>query len=117
MAIVIKADCPACGVVRLGARDLTVRVCTDDGSGGYCFRCADCGSAVYHDANQAVCELLVSAGVERVDWHWPDELADRPDGPGFTTDDLLDFHLLLRRDDDWSQELASLSPDANSTPG
>ena len=104
MAIVIKADCPACGVVRLGARDLTVRVCTDDGSGGYCFRCAGCGSAVQHDASAAVCELLVSAGVERVDWHWPDELHDRPDGPGFTTDDLLDFHLLLGRDDEWSQE-------------
>ena len=93
------------------------QISNDDGSGGYCFRCADCGSAVHHEATPAVCELLVSAGVERVDWSWPDELADRPDGPGFTTDDLLDFHLLLRRDDEWSQELAALSPDANSTPG
>jgi hypothetical protein len=103
-------------VVRLGAGDVTVRVCTDDGTGGYCFRCAQCGSAVHHDANPAVCDLLVSAGVERVEWRWPAELQNRPDGPGFTTDDLLDFHLLLSRDDEWSEELATLSEGTNSTP-
>jgi hypothetical protein len=115
MAIVIKADCPGCGVVRLGASDLTVRVCTDDGSGTYCFRCAECGSAVSHEASTPVCELLASAGVKRVDWCWPDDLDDRPGGPRFTHDDLLDFHLLLDHDDEeWSRQLAASTPDANS---
>ena len=112
----IKADCPGCGVVRLGAPDVTVRVCTDDGSGGYCFRCDQCGSAVHHEASIAVCDLLVSAGVERVEWRFPDEVQGRPDAPGFTVDDLLDFHLLLSRDEEWSQELAALLGDTNSTP-
>ncbi len=113
----IKADCPGCGVVRLGARDVTVRVCVDDGSGAYCFRCAICGSAVQHPANLGVCDLLVSAGVERVDWRWPEELTERHTGPGFTPDDLLDFHLLLDRDDaEWGRQLAESTPDVNSTP-
>ena len=116
MAIVIKADCPECGVVHLGARDLTVRVCTNDGSRAYCFQCAECGSPVHHDASAAICDLLVSAGVKRVDWRWPDELGDRPDGPDFTPDDLLDFHLLLRDDERWSDELVAHTRDANSSP-
>jgi hypothetical protein len=113
MAIVIKADCPDCGVVPLGPPDLTVRVCTDDGSGAYCFRCAACGSAVSHVATPDVCELLVSAGVERVEWRFPDELQGRPGGPRFTTDDLLDFHLQLRHDADVSAAIAALSSGAN----
>jgi hypothetical protein len=112
MPVVIKADCPVCGVVRLGATDVTVRVCADDSSGAYCFRCAECGSGVSHEASLDVCDLLVSAGVARVDWRWPEELGERPGGPQFTTDDLLDFHLLLGRDTEWSEELAAFAPDA-----
>ena len=106
--MVIKADCPGCGVVRLGARDVTVRVCSDDGSGAYTFRCAECGAAVSHEAAPSVCDLLVSAGVRRVEWRWPDELADRGSGPVLTTDDLLDFHLLLQRDDAWDEAVGAL---------
>lgn len=103
--------------MRLGAGDLTVRVCTDDGSGAYCFQCSTCGTAVHHDANAGVCDLLVSAGVQRVEWCWPEELEERPGGPMFTPDDLLDFHLLLDRDDEeWGRQLAGSAPDVNSTP-
>ena len=106
VAVVIKADCPECGVVRLGTQDVTVRVCADDGSGAYCFRCMRCGSAVNHPAGPDVCELLIRAGCEHVEWRCPQELGDRPGGPSFTADDLLDFHLLLR-DDAWNDELAA----------
>lgn len=115
--MVIKAECPECGVVRLGARDVTVRLCTDDGPGAYCFRCAGCGVAVSHEAGRTVCDLLLSAGVDCVEWRWPDELEARPDGPGFTTDDLLDFHLLLGRDEDLGRELAALASDAHHHTG
>lgn len=103
----IKANCPECGVVRLGTQDLTVRVCADNGSGAYSFRCAHCGAAVSQPAGEDVCELLTRAGCEVVEWRWPEELGERPGGPGFTVDDLLDFHLLLR-DDAWNTELAGL---------
>jgi rRNA maturation protein Nop10 len=107
VAVVIKADCPECGVVRLGTGDVTVRVCTDDGSGAYSFRCDQCGSAVSHPARPDVVELLVRAGCERIRWHLPSELAERRGGPSFTSDDLLDFHLLLKGDG-WQRELRAL---------
>jgi hypothetical protein len=113
MAVVIKADCPGCGVVRLGTGDLTVRVCADDGSGAYCFRCRNCGAAVNHVATPSVCELLVMAGCRQVEWRWPEELSERRDGPALTVDDLLDFHVLLR-DDEWSARLAALTDTADS---
>jgi hypothetical protein len=117
VAVVIKADCPGCGVVRLGVRELTVRVCSDDGSGAYTFRCGECGAAVSHEAARGVCDLLVSAGVRRVEWRWPDELADRGGGPVLTTDDLLDFHLLLQRDEDWDDALGALIDGADRLTG
>jgi len=108
VAVVIKADCPDCGVVRLRTGDLTVRVNTDDGSGAYCFRCASCGTAVSHEANESVRDLLGLAGVRVEEWHWPAELEERPVGPALTTDDLLDFHLALR-DDAWPDRLAEVA--------
>ena len=40
-------------------------------------------------------------------WRWPAELAERPDGPPLTPDDLLDLHVLLGRDG-WFDELVAL---------
>jgi len=93
--------------VRLGTGDVTVRVCTSDGSGAYSFRCAGCGVAVSHPARPDVYELLIRAGCQHVEWTWPGELAERRSGPSFTADDLLDFHLLLRGDA-WHDEFDSL---------
>ena len=107
MAVVIKADCPECGVVRLRTRDITVRVCTDTEAGAYSFRCGQCGAAVSHPAEPDVCDLLVRAGCEHVRWRLPSELGERRSGPSFTADDLLDFHLLLRGDA-WHAELEAL---------
>jgi hypothetical protein len=104
-------------VVRLGAQDLTVRVCSDDGTGAYTFLCGECGAAVRHEANAGVCDLLVSAGVRRVEWRWPDELADRGSGPPLTTDDLLDFHLLVQRDQDWNEAVGALIDGADRFTG
>ncbi len=104
----IKADCPGCGVVRLRTKDLTVRVNADDGSGAYCFRCSHCGTAVCHEANQSVRDLLAMAGVRQEEWRWPAELEERPAGPPLTMDDLLDFHVLLR-DDAWTARLAEVA--------
>jgi len=98
VAVVIKADCPDCGVVHLGVADETVRICTDDSSGAYSFRCAGCGAAVSHAARPDIVDLLVRAGCEQVCWRLPGELAERRSGPNLTIDDLLDFHLLLQGD-------------------
>jgi hypothetical protein len=95
----IRANCPSCGDVQLRAADLTVRVCSDDESGSYCFRCPACERAVAKDASRRIVDLLVSSGVRLQVWRRPAELLEDRDGPQFTPDDLLDFHLLLRQDD------------------
>jgi predicted RNA-binding Zn-ribbon protein involved in translation (DUF1610 family) len=102
----IKAECPDCGAVRLRVRDLTVRVCADNDRGSYRFRCPDCTISVIHDASPAICALLVSVGVEEEIWRLPAELDEAHPGPAFTHDDLLDFHLLLERDD-WTDRLVA----------
>jgi hypothetical protein len=40
----------------------------------------------------------------------PAELGERRRGPALTPDDLLDFHLLLRRDD-WVEQLEDATPE------
>ena len=107
----IKAECPECGAVRLRVPDLTVRVCVDDERGAYRFRCPRCEVAVVHEATSAICALLVSVGVREEVWRLPAELREQHRGPVLTPDDLLDFHLLLQRED-WADDLAPLVGDA-----
>ncbi|HEX6311404.1 MAG TPA: hypothetical protein VF152_07225 [Acidimicrobiia bacterium] len=100
----IRAQCPSCGDVRLTAADVTVRVCSDDDSGAYRFRCPGCDAPVTKPASAHVVELLVSSGVRVETWRRPAELLESHDGPPLTPDDLLDFHVLLQRAD-WVDEL------------
>jgi hypothetical protein len=83
----------------------------DDERGAYRFRCPRCSDAVIHDASSAICALLVSVGVQEEVWRLPAEMHEVHTGPVLTPDDLLDFHLLLERDD-WADRLASLAEDA-----
>ena len=60
----IRASCPSCGDVDLTVGDVSVRVCANDHSGSYTFRCPECELAVAKQADPTVVELLVSSGVE-----------------------------------------------------
>lgn len=110
----IRAQCPTCGDVRLTAADLTVRVCIDDDTGAYWFRCSECDAPVAKPASSHIVDLLVSSGVRLEMWRRPAELREPRTGPALTHDDLLDFHVLLQRDD-WMDEVAST--DRRSTSG
>lgn len=103
----IRANCPSCGDVQLRATDLVVRVCSDDESGSYCFRCPACEKAVAKEASRRIIDLLVSSGVRMQVWRLPAELHEPHLGPTVTPDDLLDFHLLLR-DDQWFDDLVAM---------
>src|SRR3954451_22450597 len=59
----IRANCPTCGDVQLRATELVVRVCSDDESGSYTFRCPTCTVAVAKGASKRIVDLLVSSGV------------------------------------------------------
>ena len=101
----IRANCPSCGDVQLRPNDLTVRVCSDDESGAYTFRCPDCEMPVAKDASRRIVDLLVGSGVRMQVWRLPAELRERPAGPSLQPDDLLDFHLQLQQDD-WFEQLS-----------
>ena len=103
----IRANCPTCGDVQLRATDLVVRVCSDDESGSYTFRCPGCAVAVAKGASKRIVDLLVSSGVRMEVWRLPAELTEARVGPRLQPDDLLDFHLLLEGDD-WFGELQDL---------
>jgi hypothetical protein len=101
----IRANCPACGDIQLTATELTVRVCSDDDRGSYWFSCPECERPVTKDASPRIIELLVSSGVRKQVWRMPAEVREpHYSGDPLTPDDLLDFHLLLERED-WLAEL------------
>jgi hypothetical protein len=94
----VRVECTDCGVVRVGFSDVTLRHCLDDELWSYCFRCPSCGLAnACHSPSGAVA-TLVAVGATVQYWHLPTELFEtHADGPPFTLDDVLDFHLLLDR--------------------
>ncbi len=110
----IRATCGDCGDVELTTADVTVRVCLEDNSGSYLFRCPACNMAVVKPAEPRIVDLLVASGVELSTWRLPGELFETRSGDPLTHDDLLDFHaLLFDEDDGWFQELSSMVGDAD----
>jgi hypothetical protein len=104
----VRAQCPTCGDVKLGIDDLTVRVCVDDSTpSAYRFQCPICDETVHRSASARIVDLLVSAGATHELWRWPAELAERPEGPPLTPDDLLDLHVLLANES-WFDDLVAL---------
>ena len=99
----IKATCPTCGEVGLTPQDIELRVDDSDTTASfYAFDCPSCMGNVRKPADERVVRLLISGGVEvqpLAQTPPPRRLFERYDGPKFTKDDILDFHLLLERDD------------------
>src|SRR4051812_40377264 len=104
----VEATCGACGVVRLPATEVAVRVCADHPMSTYTFRCPECGRCAAKPANDHIVDVLTTAGALLEVWHLPEELREpRPGGAPINHDDLLDFHLLLQHQD-WFERLAQL---------
>jgi len=103
----IRATCPTCGEVELTPDDVELRVCTHAPASYYQFDCPLCHQAVQKPADDRVVQLLISGGVSATVWELPEEMTESHFGPGFTLDDVLDFHLLLQTDDWFAAFLAS----------
>ena len=93
----IRATCHECGDVELRSRDLTVRICNENGEGTYLFRCPVCRMTEVKDADDQIIDILAAAGVKVVEWQLPKELDERPIGKPISHDDVLDFHELLNQ--------------------
>lgn len=104
----VRAQCPACGDVKLTIDDVTVRVCVDEGvPGTYRFRCPRCETTVSRAATPRILDLLIGAGAAHELWRRPAEVDERPGGPVLTPDDLLDLHVLLSGEG-WFDDLVAL---------
>jgi predicted RNA-binding Zn-ribbon protein involved in translation (DUF1610 family) len=100
----IRATCPGCGEVELTPDDIELRVCTHAPASYYQFACPLCGDDVQKPADDRVVQLLISGGVTATVWELPEEAREARPGPAFTADDILDFHMLLERQD-WFEHL------------
>jgi len=105
----IRATCSDCGDVEMTSRDVWVRVCDDDQSATYAFRCPSCQLVVVKPAEAKVVDLLVASGVAFSTWRLPAELREEHRGAPISHDDLLDFHRLLESDD-WFEQFLQVPP-------
>lgn len=102
MGTTVRATCPdpplggGCGDVRLKASDMVVRVCIETQEGSYRFRCPSCKLIILKQADNRIVSLLETSGVDREDWHLPQELWEpHPDGDPISLDDVLAMHEFL----------------------
>lgn len=100
----IEATCPECGTVECSVEDFELAICQEASASYYSFWCPVCEQQVQKHASERAIELLIAEGVTPRIWSIPEEMLETKDGPAFTNDDLLDFHLLLQRND-WFSEL------------
>ena len=91
----------------MGAQAILLNVRESDGEGTYSFNCPVCDNTVEKPADRKVVMLLLSAGVDvNQTGSLFEERELRPVGPPLTTDDLIDFHFLLERED-WFHKLSA----------
>jgi hypothetical protein len=102
----------------MGASSVVLTVEEGRTEGMYSFICPQCAETIEKRADRKVVMLLLSAGVEvnevprfDIPMEHPSMQTAMPsrddvDGPPFTTDDLIDFHFLLERND-WLDQLIS----------
>lgn len=113
----IRTTCPRCGEVDMGPRAIELHVVRGGREGTYRFTCPTCMDDVEKRADRKIVALLVSAGVDVAGrgaagteelpfGDGPDAAEPRnelPSLPGFTIDDVIDFHFRLQ-DDRYIQE-------------
>ncbi len=103
----VRATCPECGDIEVASVDVKARVCVDDHTSSYAFRCPVCAKATAKEAESRVIQLLVGAGSPLTMWRRPAEVSESHNGPVLTHDDLGTFHQLLETAD-WFSRLASI---------
>lgn len=114
----IRALCPLCSdEVDLKPEDVTLHLAhpaSGQRRSRYGFECPQCQVFVIKPAGDQAVDLLIEGGVELstsavAPWEaQPAHPEHATGGPTLTHDDLLDFHLLLERED-WFDDIVALS--------
>lgn len=93
--------CPSCSAeLSLPARRLVVRVDEESSERGeVLFTCLSCATTAAMPIDAAAVMMLITGGVTVLSLSKPvvEHPETRPDGPAFTTDDLIDLHVELDR--------------------
>ncbi len=104
----IRVTCDGCGAVTVIAPDqILALIDPDESAGSYLFLCPSCERLIVRSAGTAELQVLIAAGVPNA-WEAVRLTGRSPRAaelPPFTSDDLLDFHLLLESDE-WFSQLA-----------
>jgi hypothetical protein len=90
----------------MDARSILLQVEQESGEGSYSFDCPSCELPVEKPADHKIVLLLMSAGVEVMEAQETPSPETRPEGPAFTSDDLIDFHFLLQQTN-WFEQLVA----------
>jgi len=104
MATKFRMRCPTCGDMELAPEAIDLQWCSHAPASYYRYSCPGCGEGVSKPADGQTAQVLIAAGVRPKYWHMPAEAIEPHDGAPITLDDVLDFHLLLERDD-WFESL------------
>jgi hypothetical protein len=100
----VRVTCRTCGDQRMASDAVAARVCTDDGSASYHFRCPSCGLLEARPMASSLVGALRTAGVALTRWSVPAELRELRHGDPLTVDDLIDFHVAMQHHD-WFEAL------------
>jgi hypothetical protein len=104
----IRTNCPRCGEVEMGANVVLLSVEPGAEEGFYSFVCPVCQDLVEKPADKKIVSLLRSVGVDLAERRQESPAdPERPGGPPFTLDDVIDFHFLLGGDDWFERLMAS----------
>lgn len=92
----VRATCSDCGDVKLASKKLTVRVCTDDDSATFRFKCPKCHKVEVRPARENQVTVLIASGAKLEEWAIPADLRETHSGEVISGDEVLDFSTELQ---------------------
>jgi hypothetical protein len=104
----VRATCPDCGEQVVYVRNMAAIICADTGYRTYAFLCPRCERRAARPVTPAAFDLLVANGARLVPTHLPAELFEWHWGPLVSVDEVIDFHLALRNDDQVEAAIAEM---------
>jgi hypothetical protein len=105
----VRVACRGCGDLPIGLADVVLRLCEDDLSAAYRFRCPRCGLVQLEDAGLAAAAALLDADVDTEWWCLPDRSAEHPSGQPITAEDVSAAALVLEDEQALAAALATLT--------
>jgi hypothetical protein len=102
-------ECRRCGELHIDLDAMVLRLCEDDLSTTYRFRCPSCAVIQLEVTGPAGAGALLDAGVDTEWWSLPDRAAEHPCGAPISADDVVAAVEMLQDDPAFAAALVTLS--------